>query len=298
MKISDIQRIYKGKIDQFDLELLICHAIGKSREFVLAYPDYAITKPRETKIKKMVARRAKGEPVAYILGHKEFYRLDFIVNKHTLIPRPETEQIVDGVLDELKVHKVSKVHKVVIADVGTGSGNIITSIVKTIENFEFRISNFEFIGIDISKDALKIAKKNARVHGVDKKIKFLHGSLLIQIIKELNSKKLAPDKLIVTANLPYLSKEIYNSAQIDVKKFEPKSALYSPEAGLQHYRKLLGQIKKLQIKDCGLRITGFLEISPEQKQPITKLIKSIFPKASISFQKDLAGKWRVCKITL
>jgi release factor glutamine methyltransferase len=100
------------------------------------------------------------------------------------------------------------------------------------------------------------------------------------------------------ANLPYLSKKIYSSAPNDVKKYEPKSALYSCEAGLAHYHKLLKQIKEISINYKLKTISCILEISPEQKQSFTKLIKNILPEAKISFEKDLARKWRICKIDI
>lgn len=295
--ISDIQKAYFGKIDLTDIEILIVDSIGKSREFILAHPEYEIPSLKIEKLKLKISRRLKGEPIAYILGHKEFYGLDFMVNKHTLIPRPETELLVEIALDQLKVHKVSKVHKVIIVDIGTGSGNIIVSITKAIEKSKIQNATAEFVGIDISKDALKIAKKNAAIHNLDKKIAFLNGSLLTPIIENCKL-KIENSKMIILANLPYLSKEIYQSAPIDVKKFEPKTALYSPEQGLQHYRRLLEQLKDLLAANRQLQISLLLEISPEQKTLLPAVIKPIFPKAKVSFQKDLAGKWRVCKIII
>ena len=110
--------------------------------------------------------------------------------------------------------------------------------------------------------------------------------------------KIENSMLVVVANLPYLSKEIYSSAPADVKKYEPKSALYSSSAGLAHYKKLLKQVKGVLKSYRPETMSCFLEISPEQKQPLTKLIRDIFPSAKITFFKDLAGKWRVCKIIL
>lgn len=317
--IQNIFNNYKHSLDYFDLELIIADSLGKTREFVLTYPNQTITKAQETKIKKNVSRRVKGEPIAYILGHKEFYGLDFIVNEHTLVPRPETELLVELVTQNVE----RETQGVTFVDVGTGSGNIIISIANELEKNktkecpselgsesqnnttsnistkipdQVRNDRINYLAIDISKEALKIAKKNAKLNGVDKKIKFLHGSLIDPILNE--TKKLMPEKLIITANLPYLSKEIYNSAPIDVKKFEPKSALYSPEDGLQHYRKLLQQIRTLT-ESCGLQaVSCFLEISPEQKIPLTKTIKQILPKATIEFKKDLAGKWRMCVVKI
>jgi len=302
MTIAEITKTYAKKLDLIDSEILLSHVIKKSREFVLAHPERVITKIQETNIKKFLTRRAKGEPLAYIVRHKEFYGLDFVVNKHVLVPRPETELIVEQMLDLLRSVLRSKLRNTVIVDVGAGSGNIIVSLAHELK------MDAKFYAIDISKDALIIAKKNAKNHGVDKKIKFLHGNLLIPFMESIRNKQKNDYthadghrqvyNFIVIANLPYLSKEIYQSAPRDVKKFEPKSALFSAKHGLAHYEKLLKQIKAILMTGDGLLITAFFEISPEQKKPLTKMIKSVFPKANVSFAKDLAGKWRVCKIFL
>jgi len=200
------------------------------------------------------------------------------------VPRPETEMMVEQTLGLLR----NMPRDTFVIDIGTGSGNIIISITKNATR-----TDYKFYATDISEGALKIAKRNAKNHGVDKKVKFIESNLLSAFIQ--NKKHIAQNaNLIITANLPYLSKEIYNSAPIDVKKFEPKSALYSPEQGLQHYRKLLEQLQKIPSSTK----TILLEISPEQKQPLTKLIKTILPTAKISFTKDLAGKWRICNIKI
>lgn len=296
MTIAKFTKKYKGKIDQLDLEILIAHSLGKTREFVLTYEDYEIPTLQIKNLKFKISRRVKGEPIAYIIGHKEFYGLDFIVNANTLVPRPETEMLVDSIINNQKTINNQDVR---IIDVGTGSGNIIISIAKILErgtwNVE-RADEIKYFAIDISAEALKVAKKNARLHGVEKKIKFLQGNLLLPFFVEL--KKLKAKNLIIVANLPYLSKEIYQSAPADVKNFEPKTALYSSENGLAHYRKLFEQINYLLITGYQLPINIFLEISPEQKTLITKMIKNIFPSAKIEFKKDLAGKWRVCAIEI
>ena len=102
--------------------------------------------------------------------------------------------------------------------------------------------------------------------------------------------------MLIVGNLPYLSDKIYKSAPIDVKKYEPKSALYSANSGLAHYEKLLEELQKISINHKPKTINCFFEFSPEQKQALEKLIKKALPSAKISFFKDLAGKWRVCKI--
>ena len=286
---------YQGKIDFLDLELIITHVIKKSREFVLTHPEYKLVKSQKSKVKSYLLRRMKHEPLAFILGEKEFYGIKFKVNKNTLIPRPETEQIVELVTRNVK-RKIES-EKIKIIDIGTGSGNIIISIAKQLKNFEFRILNFEFLGIDISKKALAVAKYNAKLNRVDKKINFLQGNLLEPIIKK-RSMFHVPCSMIVTANLPYLSKEIYNSCSKDIKNYEPKSALISQKEGLMHYEELLKQLKELR-ENCNLLpVTCYMEISPEQKMKIFKLIKKYFPETKIIFHKDLSGRWRICEILI
>jgi len=275
--LNEIKKEYSKKIDHLDLDLIIAHVIKKPREFVLTHPEYTPTGAQIGKIRSFIHRRAKHEPLAYILGYKEFYGLTFKVTPDTLIPRPETELLVEEVL-KLKLKNKN------IFDVGTGSGNIIISLAKNIS------TKNNFIGIDISVETLKIAKQNAKANQVSEKIKFIHGNLLDKI-KNL-------DNSIIIANLPYLSKEIYNTTAPNVKKYEPKSALYSPKEGLAHYRKLLQQVAILRSTMRDARCAIFLEISPEQKTKLPKIIKTYLPKAKIEFQKDLAKKWRICKITI
>ena len=251
---------------------------------------------------------------------QKFYGLDFMVNKNTLIPRPETEQITDSVINEQRT-KNNK-NKTCIIDIGTGSGNIIISIAHELEkNTKYpatsgprqgggKTPDTKYYAIDISKNALTIAKKNAKNHGVDKKIIFLNGDLLSPLIRNCEL-EIRNSTMIIVGNLPYLSDKIYKSAPVDVKKYEPKSALYSANAGLAHYEKLLKQIKNISKSHKlpastrgdsssmrgGETISCFLEFSPEQKQTLEKLIRNILPQAKIFFAKDLAGKWRICKIT-
>jgi release factor glutamine methyltransferase len=183
-----------------------------------------------------------------------------------------------------------------IIDIGTGSGCIIIAIAHAIENVA-KINEIKYFGLDISKNALIIAKKNSKSHKLNKKIKFTESNLLSTFMHDQKYKALGSN-LIITANLPYLSKEIYNSTPIDVKKHEPKSALYSAEDGLQHYRKLLEQLKDATAKLPMLHTTCIMEISPEQKKLLTGIIKGVLPMSKIEFKKDLAGKWRTCKIEI
>ncbi len=301
LTIKKLTSQYSKKIDFLDIEIIIANSLAKTREFVLANPDYELSATQNKKIVLLLERRMKQEPIAHITRHKEFYGLNFIINKHTLVPRPETELMVEQAIHESRIMNKKSC---TIIDVGTGSGCIIVAIAHTLEHGACDIaqdtdqcqpSKIKYYATDISSEALKVAKKNARSH--DTKVRFLHGDLLLPALPKLNAKKLMPRKLILTANLPYLSKEIYDSAPVDVKKYEPKSALYSAEAGLAHYRKLLKQIKNL-VDGRKLSITAFFEISPEQKTPIIKLVSGILPSAKIETIKDLTGRWRICKISI
>lgn len=314
MQISDLKKEYFKKIDLLDLDLIIAQILKKPREFVLTHPEHQIPEFKIKNLKSKISRRRRGEPLAYILGHKEFYELDFKVDKNTLIPRPETEIMVELALEESRITNPESYKNILIVDVGTGSGNIIVSIAKTLSSDKKsqnktcggsdneilasrsvtpQDDKVRYLAIDISKGTIKIAKKNAKTHTVGKKIKFLHGNLLTPLIQ--NSKfEIRNSRIIILANLPYLSREIYSSAPISVKKYEPKSALYSRNKGLRHYDDLLKQIKLLTAGHR-LEITSFFEISPEQKKPLSELIKKHFPNSKVEFKKDLSGKWRVCK---
>ncbi len=273
--IRDVEIKYAGKLDKLDLDLIVAHVIKKSREFVLAHPEHKIPKFKIENLKFKIARRRRGEPLAYILGHKEFFGLAFKVTKDTLIPRPETELLVELALQETR----NKKRKTTIIDVGTGSGNIIISLAKNLKEKN------NYIAIDISKDALKIARQNAKLNSVVDKIKFVHRSLL-EKIKDMNDS-------IIIANLPYLDadwKNLLKSSESAGLKYEPSTALYGGDAdGLGLYRLMAKQIKSMQPKN----VVIFCEIGHLQMSGMKKIFS--FAK-KIEFKKDLAGKWRICKI--
>lgn len=281
MTIQEIaQKIHsKYKLSPLDAEILLSLALQKPKEHALAHPEEKLAPAQIKKFSKFAERRSAGEPVAYITGEKEFFGLGFAVNKNVLIPRPETELLV-----ELAIKKILNAECGIpeaIIDIGTGSGNIIVSILKNLPKKIQKKTNF--FAVDISKRALTIAKVNAKKHGIDKKIKFIQSSLLEYFSKKKNKFK----DILVVANLPYVSQDIYKKNKINLK-YEPKQALLSPEKGLAHYKKLF--------EEAGLLIADrrslILEISPEQKSEIGRIIKRLLPQARIKFFKDLAGKWR------
>jgi release factor glutamine methyltransferase len=289
--IGELKKKYFKKIDFFDLEIILAHVLKKSREFVLSHQDFSVNKEQEIRIKNFIIRRINHEPLAYIFGRKEFYGLDFKVNKNVLVPRPETEQIVELTIQKVKNNK----QRTKIIDVGTGSGNIIISVACNIKNGT--CSKLRYYATDISARALLVAKQNAKLHKVDKKIEFFPGDLLKPIIK--NTEYQIPNtSYIITANLPYLDKtwkNLLKSSESKSLKFEPKIALEGGFDGLDAYRRLAGQIKAWKTRNSNFEAIIFCEIGHLQV-PEMKLIFSFAKK--IIFHKDLSGKWRVCEIKI
>ena len=258
-------------IPALDLELLKAHAIKKPKEFLYSHPEYRLSIWEQLRLKYFLFLRKCGYSVAAITKHKEFYGLDFFVNKNVLIPRPDTELMVTEAIEEIK--KTNK--KVILIDVGTGSGCIPISILKNLPK------PIPAYATDISSPALKVAKKNAEKHGV--KIQFFHGNLLEPILKKIL------DKIVITANLPYLTEQQFQD-EPSIQR-EPKKALVADNNGLALYEEFLQQIKT-----SGLAGTIFLEIDPSQTEAITKLITKYLPESKIETKKDLNGLDRLIKI--
>jgi len=275
------------KIARLDAELLLAHVLGKSREWVLAHPDYEVCKVfKVIKFLKLTRKRAQDIPLAYLTKHKEFFGLDFFVNKNVLIPRPDTEIMVEEVLSLITYH-ITHNTPITLIDVGTGSGCIPIVIAKSIRKSGLSVIR-NFFAIDISRKALRVAKINAKKHNV--KINFLHGNLLSPLINQSTIKLINQSTIIITANLPYLTNEQFT--QESSIQNEPRLALVAEESGLALYRELLKQIQSL-LTAYSLQLTAFFEIDPNQSQSITKLIKSLLPNSEIEIKKNLAGLDRV-----
>ncbi len=297
------------KNPHLEAEILLSNMLKKPREFLLAHPEKQLTKNQISNFKFQISRRLKGEPLAYITGHKEFYGLDFYVNKYVLIPRPETELMID---EAIRITR--NVKRITLIDVGTGSGCIIISLVKLLSKkhkelssgypelsssiFKLPITDYQFLATDISLPALRIARKNAKLHKVDKKIKFLHGNLLEPI---LNKSQIANRKsqIIITTNLPYLTpQDIKNSPTI---QHEPRLALDAGPNGLKYYHQLFHQIKLLlDSRKFAPNLCLFViaEINPEQTKKIKQLIKQCISIDKISIKKDLSGLNRLIIIKI
>lgn len=268
-----------------DAQILLAFVIQKNREFIITHNNAKLTNSQFKKYHKLINDRLKNIPLPYLVGKKEFYSLEFKVNKNTLIPRPETEMMVDEVINLVK-----KTPSQIIIDIGTGTGCIPISIAKN--------SNImNFYAIDTSKKALVVAKNNAKLHRINKKIKFLHGNLLDPITK--NSKYIKPlinpnKTIIITANLPYLTPtQIKNSPTIQK---EPKLALSAGQDGLKYYKILFKQLKTLT--KIGIKPTILCEIDPSQKNSISNLIKKEIPNSRFIIKNDLEDRPRLVIISI
>lgn len=276
-------------IDRLDAELLLAFVIQKKREYVLTYGDAPLSFLQTFRYKRLIKKRIQGIPLAYLIGHKGFFGLDFLVNKHTLIPRPDTELMVELVVERIKNEEL-RMKNILLIDIGTGSGCIPIAIKKTIE--PGNNGTIQTFASDISHGALRIARKNAKKHQVN--ITFLHGNLLEPINKKISKDNGTIEQcntIILTANLPYLTQAQFDSEPSI--QHEPHSALVAANNGIALYEELLKQIvTHISLFPCFV-IAIFFEIDPSQSSAITKCIQTYFPQAIINIKKDLAGQDRV-----
>ncbi len=292
--IEELKKTFLPSIAPEDFFILLAHATKKDKVFLLTHPEYVVKSAPKRRLETYLARRLKHEPIAYITGHKEFYGFDFKVTPDTLIPRPETELLVEEALTLIKKELVDTPEKkITLADIGTGSGNIIITLAKTLTAPAPEMDTVRFSGVDTSAAALRIAKKNARRIKPKYPIIFRHGSLLLPLLHDVSES----ETLFILANLPYVAESLYEVTPADVRLYEPKTALVSEDNGLAHYSALLEMIfqnRKLLPKKINL----LMEISPEQSLPLSERSISIFPQAHITILPDLAGKDRLVSISL
>ena len=254
-----------------EAELLLRHTLKIDRAALYTEPDRLLTKRQEETYRQFIERRLQGEPSAYINGHREFFGLDFHVDKNVLIPRPETELLV-----EQTIARAGNYQNPAIVDVGTGCGAIAVSLA-------IHLPQAKIYAIDISPAALNVARRNARNHNVKDKITFLAGDLL---------EPLPVSADIIAANLPYvLTTDV---PKVNTSGFEPMLALDGGLNGMDIIKKLILQAKdKLRPDGCLL-----LEIGMGQSQATNELLENIYLTAKIDIILDLSGIQRVVCVTL
>ena len=247
---AGINVLKRNKISnpQLDSEILLSHLIRKDKKHIILNPREVLNLEQSKKFKSLIERRRKGEPVAYLINKKEFWKYEFFVNKNVLIPRPDTELIIEQVL---KIY--SKDLQLQVLDIGTGSGCILLSILK-------ERPNFYGTGIDISKKSVNVSKYNAKQLNLMNRVKFFHSSV--------DNFKIGKYDLIVS-NPPYIELLNLKYLEKDVVSFEPKLALNGGLDGFSKIRNVINKANTL-IKKNGKFI---LEIGFNQKNKVKKILK-------------------------
>lgn len=259
---------------QLDAEVLLMYLLGYNRAQLYARLDEELSDETAQEYDRLVERRAQGEPIAYITNYREFMALDFYVDRRVLIPRPETELLVEYTVKKmLEKNWTDEEHPIV--DVGTGSGVIAVYLA-------LRFPKAKVFATDISSEALEVAERNAKHYEVENRITFLQGNLLEPVPESPR---------LVVSNPPYT---VLAQVEPNVARYEPNVALDGGTKGLAIYRELLAQIKS-RILRPGLIA---LEIGSEQANDVSRLGRHFFPGAKIEIYKDYAGLDRIILIDL
>lgn len=253
---------------QLDAEILLAHSLGISRSQLYTQLDKQPDGAAEETFRAFVARRLKREPVAYITGQKEFYGLQFRVDRRVLIPRPETETLVEVALTIARQQSIIR-----LAEVGVGSGAVAVALA-------VNLPHMEIFATDASADALAVAEDNCRLHGVLDRVHLIQGDLLGPLPEPVG---------LVVANLPYVSRKELKTLPPDITAYEPLRAIDGGKDGLQHMGRLLAQAGS-HLSPPGIIC---LEIGDTQASAVNELARQEFPASTVALVKDLAGLDRV-----
>ncbi len=246
---NGIKELKKNKISSalLDSELLLSKVIRKDRKFILLNPDKEIDQSDQNSFKELIIKRSKGKPIAYLTGIKSFWNYDFKINDKVLIPRPDTEIIIEQVLDIYK-----NKNNINFLEVGIGSGCIGLSILK-------EKKSFKATGIDLSQDCIEICRYNANKLRVGERLRLLKSDVDNLIFRKYD---------LIVSNPPYIKKIDLNKLDKDVKNYEPKLALDGGLEGLSIIRKVVKKSSDL-LKTNGKLI---LEIGYDQREPVRKML--------------------------
>ena len=225
---SAIARLSSDQVPspRLNAELLLMFILGVDRAYLFAHPERELTVEEQARYASVLDERARGVPAQYITGHQEFWGMDFIVSPAVLIPRPETEHVIETVLELAPVERTRQEVPIRILDVGTGSGCIALALAKELPRAEIHAT-------DISGAALEIARANAARHQLESRIQFHQSDLL----EGLN----LADLDFVVSNPPYVGESEEDQVQLEVRKFEPRIAVFAGPSGLATIRRLIPQ---------------------------------------------------------
>jgi len=276
--LTELQHRHHSDTTELDVQLLLAYELGYSRTSLLAHLDAPLTQRQIASIHAAFARLEAGEPLPYILGHWEFYGLDLDITPDVLIPRPETELLVEKAIKWLK----NSPERRTVADVGTGSGAIAIAIA-------MHVPGVRILATDVSYNALKVAKRNAEKFHVHHRIDFLQCNLLPQHIDPLPTDCHFD---LICANLPYIPTKTLH--ELPIYGHEPTLALDGGADGLDLYRHLL-QLAPDWLAPNGLML---LELETSQGMKALSLAYDMFSEASIKLQQDLTGRDRLLEILI
>ncbi len=252
-------------------EVLLAHVLSCDRIELHTNPDKIINDGDINKYKTLINKRANHVPLQYITGHVEFMSLDFVVDEHTLIPRQDTEILVEAALNKIK-NRIPSNETMTIVDIGAGCGNIAISLATNLQNAQVYAS-------DISRKALAVAGINVRRHRVVDRVHLLHGDLFKSFDGHLNRGNVD----LIVSNPPYVREADWNKLEPEINEHEPREALVGGKDGLCFYKRIIREAPEW------LRPEGFLilEVGETQAETITKLIETEGHYENIEITKDL-----------
>jgi release factor glutamine methyltransferase len=272
---------------RLDSELLLAFAIGVDRTAVIAHGDAPVGADAEAAFHALVTRREAGEPVAYLRGMKEFHGIALTVDRRALIPRPETEELVDRMIDEImsRLTAAIRVEPLRVVDVGTGSGAIAVSVAVALRARRVPAADVSIVAVDADADALDLARENAVAHGVGDRMAFDEADLLPEGDRTWD---------IVVANLPYVRSDVVDDLERQrlSPAFEPRRALDGGPDGLAVIGRLLERLPEALATD-GIAL---LEIGADQGAAIVALAADRLPGWSCTVIADLAGLPRIARL--
>lgn len=268
--IAEARRAARGQIDSTDALALLSAVLEVDRAYLLAHPEQPLTGAQAGQYAAWLERCAAGEPLAYLLGRRAFYDRDFIVTPAVLIPRPETEHLLEAALDFARLHP-----GLTAVDVGTGSGALAVTLAA-------REPSARVYAVDVSPAALDVARQNAALHQAT--VTFFHGDLLQPLLE----RNLQVDLLL--ANLPYIATG--DLPALVVTRYEPRLALDGGADGLDLVRRLLAQSPSV----CRPGALLLLEIGAQQGAAALALAQAAFPQAASRILRDYAGHDRLIAI--
>lgn len=256
----------KSSTPLLDAEILLAYVLKKDRSYLISHSEEVLSEDHLKAFYELLGERKNGKPIAYITNEKEFFGRSFFVDERVLIPRPETEEIVEDVIEFAKKHPDVKT----IIDLGTGSGAIAISLAQ-------ELPNHQIIALEISPDALEVAQKNHKSFPC-KNLQFIESNLF-------TSYQPTSEPVAILANLPYIGTETNRFISEETEKYEPHLALFGGQDGLELYRKTWRQIKEKKLNLAAL----FMEIGFSQVESISKEAREAFPEYHFEIKNDLAG---------